>query len=546
MFESLRALDASRLVALVESTHRQESILVAQRLAAVAALLRRRAAAARGAERRPGYAEIDGFEQTAAEVAAAMNLSPAAASYVVSYAEALDTRLPNLAALLAEGKTDWRTARLIISRTDLVTDERLIAEIDRSLAERIGNWRGWSKQRIVNAVDAAVRVADPDAARERREAAEKDRYIAIGAKSDGMADIYGSVAATAAQTFDRRLSQLANQVCRSDPRTLDQRRADALTALSQGRSLACRCGQADCPSRTGDAETAPATDGTRVVINVVTTDRTMCDDGSAPGYLDGYGLIDADQVRALAAAASVLIADPVTSPVEALRYHPTAALERFVRCRDLTCRFPGCSRPAAVCDLDHTIPFNHQSPEAGGLTTAGNLKCLCRLHHRMKTFGRWRDTQLADGTVIWKSPSGRTYTTSPAGADLFPDLLPDLTPDLSPDPGRPPCDRPVPARPGRPGRSARRASRITRARKRNREQRPINEARSRLQEARKHEIEARKFRNHMRDMLVVFKGAPSTSPFCRWVNDPREPEELPSDWQPELRPTDPLPDDPPF
>ena len=40
------------------------------------------------------YAEIDGFEQTAAEVAAAMNLSPMGASYLVSYAEALDTRLP--------------------------------------------------------------------------------------------------------------------------------------------------------------------------------------------------------------------------------------------------------------------------------------------------------------------------------------------------------------------------------------------------------------------------------------------------------------------
>jgi hypothetical protein len=56
----------------------------------------------------------------------------------------------------------------------------------------------------------------------------------------------------------------------------------------------------------------------------------------------------------------------------------------------------------------------------------------------------------------------------------------------------------------------------------------------------------RKFRNHMRDMLFLFKGAPSTSPFCRWVNDPREPEELPADWQPDDLIPDPLPDDPPF
>ena len=47
------------------------------------------------------------------------------------------------------------------------------------------------------------------------------------------------------------------------------------------------------------------------------------------------------------------------------------------------------------------------------------------------------------------------------------------------------------------------------------------------------EIADRKFRNHMRDNLVLFKGRPSTSPFCTWVNDPREPEELPPDWRPE-------------
>lgn len=69
-------------------------------------------------------------------------------------------------------------------------------------------------------------------------------------------------------------------------------------------------------------------------------EQTVYADGAGPGYLEGYGVIDAEQVRRLAAAASVLVANPVTSPVEALRYQPPAGLERFVRCRDLTCRFP--------------------------------------------------------------------------------------------------------------------------------------------------------------------------------------------------------------
>ena len=227
----------------------------------------------------------------------------------------------------------------------------------------------------------------------------------------------------------------------------------------------------------------------------------------------------------------MLIANPLTSPVEALRYQPSAALERAVRCRDLTCRFPGCSRPAVVCDLDHTVPFNHQNPAAGGQTVLENLKCLCRQHHRLKTFGGWRDAQLADGTVVWISPTGRTYRTSPAGADLFP------------QPRGPACVPPVASRRSR---SKQRSARIAQARKHNREQRPVNEARRRLEQARKQEIAARKFRNHMRGMLFLFKGTPSTSPFCTWVNDPREPEELPPDWTPEEPLAAPLPDDPPF
>jgi hypothetical protein len=108
MFEE--PVDPSALVAVIESTHREESMLVARRLAAVAALLRHRVATAERPEQE--YAEIDGFEQTAAEVSAAMNLSPMGASFLVSHAEALHTRLPRIAALLAEGRTDWRTVRL--------------------------------------------------------------------------------------------------------------------------------------------------------------------------------------------------------------------------------------------------------------------------------------------------------------------------------------------------------------------------------------------------------------------------------------------------
>ena len=260
---------------------------MARKLGAVAALLEHRVEEVLEVDPDPGCAEVNGFQRTTAEVAAAMNLSPRAASFMVSYAEALDTRLPKIAALLAEGRTDWRTVELIITRTELIIDSTIISQLDASLAARIVKWHCWSRRRIINAVDAAVRAADPDAARERRVAAEeRDRHISIITLPEGLARVSGTVAATAAAAFDKRLSELATSVCADDPRTIVQRRADALAALAGGRELECTCERPDCP--TGECPVERPT-GPRVVINVVASEDTVCGRSQQPGYLAGYG-----------------------------------------------------------------------------------------------------------------------------------------------------------------------------------------------------------------------------------------------------------------
>jgi hypothetical protein len=88
-----------------------------------------------------------------------------------------------------------------------------------------------------------------------------------------------------------------------------------------------------------------------------------------------------------------------------------------VRARDLTCRAPGCDRPATQCDIDHTVAYAD-----GGATHPSNLKCLCRQHHLLKTFWGWKDKQMSDGTVIWSVPDGQTLVTVPGSAVLFPGL----------------------------------------------------------------------------------------------------------------------------
>ncbi len=130
-------------------------------------------------------------------------------------------------------------------------------------------------------------------------------------------------------------------------------------------------------------------------------EQTALDGRAAtPGSLVAAdGLIGPELLADLAASATLVsLVHPADAPREP-GYVPSKALADFVRCRDLTCRAPGCDRPASDCDLDHTIPYSDGDP-----THASNLKCLCRQHHLMKTFCGWRDRQLRDGTIIWTLP----------------------------------------------------------------------------------------------------------------------------------------------
>jgi hypothetical protein len=74
------------LISEIEASQRQESVLMAHRLAAIAALLWRRIGEAEDADPDPGYSMISGFARTTAEVSAAMNMSPMGANHLVAQA----------------------------------------------------------------------------------------------------------------------------------------------------------------------------------------------------------------------------------------------------------------------------------------------------------------------------------------------------------------------------------------------------------------------------------------------------------------------------
>ncbi|MDT7719780.1 MAG: hypothetical protein QOE94_791 [Mycobacterium sp.] len=449
--EELKCADDSMVVAAVTGWARVEAAASARRLAAIAELVSRRI---EGGAAECGRWSCDNWDATAAEVGAAQGISSGVASGQMYLSVSLRDRLPRVAALFADGMIGYWLARTIAWHTDLIKDPEALGLVDKIIAEDAARFGPMSINKTVQAIEAIVDRYDPGALRRTRATARsRDVVIDSADQQSGTAGMWGRLFATDAAVLDRRLMAMAHEVCDDDPRTIAQRRADALGALAAGAErLKCACGNADCPAG-AEGDELPRS----VVIHVVAeasavnaqpdphlsgdpTPRPIAagaplvrppdPEPEPPGgwaaklpaaLITSGGVVPAPLLAELIRGGAKL--QPLWHPGDAppkSGYRPSSALERFVRCRDLTCRFPGCDRPAEFCDVDHTVPYPL------GPTHPSNLKCLCRKHHLLKTFwagaNGWRDEQRSDGTVIWIAPTGQRYTTRPGSRLLFPGL----------------------------------------------------------------------------------------------------------------------------
>lgn len=428
MFDSeFVAADDATVVAAIEESTRAEAAAGARRLAAIAELARRRVD---DDYERANWA-FDGWDSAAAEVAAAMTVGHRRASGQMRIAVALRDRLPRLAALHMQGLVNSRVVSAITWRTQLVDDQEAVALIDAALAESAKTWGRLSEQKLDQKIDAWVARFDPAAVR-RTESSTRSRDFSIGDLDDPAetTSVWGRLLATDAAVLKRRVAAMVAAVCDEDPRSMGERRSDAVGAIAAGHDrMACRCGLESCP-----AGSAPVSSS--VVIRVMTEQSAVdaalreqvfdAGAGNPPAALIvGEGIVPTPLLAALIRGGAKV--RPINRPSDApeSRYRPSAELVEFVRMRDLFCRAPGCDVPADRCDIDHTIPYPF------GPTHASNLKCLCRKNHLMKTFDGWHDVQLPDGTVIWTAPSGRKYTTKP-GSLLFFETWDTTTADLPP------------------------------------------------------------------------------------------------------------------
>ncbi|AMO03955.1 MULTISPECIES: HNH endonuclease signature motif containing protein [Mycobacteriaceae] len=377
---------------------------------------------------------VDDWELVAAELGAELGISRGRACTLITQGRDLLTRLPALAEVFARGGVDLRVLRVILHRCALITDPDITAIIDAQLAAAAPSWNALSDERIAELIDWTIIEIDPVTVRRARQTRRR-RHLTVAPVGDGMVEIYGLVDAAKGAVFDQTVEALARTVCPQDPRTHAQRRADALDALAlRAARIACQCGRPDCPAAGNKVATG------QFVIHVLAERDTVAaaqaerggpaEESAAPSsaprpaktprpaLIPGYGPITANQLTDLLPAAQIR---PVPDPADLggePGYHPSRALADFVGCRDLTCRWPGCTVAVARCDIDHTTPW------PAGPTHPSNTKLYCRIHHLIKTFhcgpSGWTDQQHPDGTLT--APNGRVYTTTPEGALFFPRL----------------------------------------------------------------------------------------------------------------------------
>ena len=184
----------------------------------------------------------DPFEEVTAEVSAAQNISRARASGQIRYARALRDNLPAVMAEFATGAIDFRMIATIITRTENV-DATVMPLLDEALARHAVKWMRLSEPKLRDRIDLWVTMFDPPGCGCR----PRSTTTAMSRLSRPVRGWPGSGPTFTPPT--PRLDALASKVCDTDPRTREQRRADACGPLARLEDqLECQCGAPDCPA----------------------------------------------------------------------------------------------------------------------------------------------------------------------------------------------------------------------------------------------------------------------------------------------------------
>jgi hypothetical protein len=380
-----RALsDAGRVDALA-ALERQQSWIDAQQLRVLAVM-----AADPGVKSPTAVLDKDWVRE---DVACALRLSARTAADRLEFARQM-SRLPATLALQERGEITVHHSRHL-AETVMVLDDATAAAVEAAVLAKA------PEQVLANfkrSVRKAVLTVAPIPAEERHEHAATRRRVARTPVADGMSEIWMLLPDPGAATVMTAIDALARHCAPDDPRTPDQRRADAVVQVA----LNTLHGSGD-----GDL---PREHGLRPSVQVTVALSTLLGLDEQPGELAGSGPIPASVARRIAADPTGtwrrLVTDDRGHLLDYGRttYRPPQDLTDHVIARDRTCRFPHCNRQARHCELDHETAWTD-----GGPTNESNIHALCTRHHRAKHEAGWQPQRQPDGDTPWTSPTRHTY-----------------------------------------------------------------------------------------------------------------------------------------
>ncbi|WP_460688213.1 DUF222 domain-containing protein, partial [Mycolicibacterium hippocampi] len=240
----LASLTDAELVDAARGWARTENAACARKLSVMAEIFTRRT------DLPPGDREswwLDPEAAVVAELAAAQNITRSLASHQAHRGVALRDRLPKVAALFDAGLISEMLVRAIVWRTYLIEDPAAMTAVDAELAERIGAWGALSIKKTEQAIDALIERHDPGALRRARESVSR-RDVQFGSPGDppGYTSLWARLFSADAALDEKRVQEMAYSVCDRDPRSAEERRADALSALIQQTTMSCQCADPDC------------------------------------------------------------------------------------------------------------------------------------------------------------------------------------------------------------------------------------------------------------------------------------------------------------
>lgn len=336
-----------------------------------------------------------------AELAAVIRVPERTAENLIGNSRFLIRHLPATSAALLAGEISLRHAQVLIENAAGLEDGA-IATLE---AQALPFARTVTAARFERKVRTLRELAVPESLTERKKKAAEDRELRFDPARDGMAYLTAYLPAEQALAIYNRITDIARGLqCPDEERTLTQLRADVFRDLAVDGAIYSGTSLAD------------AVWGIRPTIFVTVPALTLLDRSDEPAILDGYGPIDANTAKELCANAPSfvrLLTHPETGAVLSLgrdSYRVPQDLKNWLRARDGTCRFPGCSRATRFCDIDHSHDWARN-----GTTEHANLAHLCPGHHTVKHASNWAVEQSpnGDGTLHWTSPTGHEFTTEP-------------------------------------------------------------------------------------------------------------------------------------